>query len=263
MRTGLLEFSNVTIAYDQHRVVQDMSFTVEKGEILAIVGESGSGKSTILKSIFGLLGDHGQICQGQICFREMNLADLPKEKRRQLYGQEIAMVFQNSENSFHPFYTIEENLYLFVRAHQRPEKREIRKKALDLLELMNITEGERFLKSYPFELSGGMNQKAGIMMAMILEPKLILCDEPTSSLDAVARKQVLDILSTCRKMKQWGMIVVSHDLVAVERIADKILVIHQGRLVEYGDKEKILAEPQHEFTKKMVKARIRLKEEQS
>lgn len=263
MEMGLLEFSKVDIAYGQHCVVHDMSFTVQKGQILAIVGESGSGKSTILKAILGLLGKQGQICHGTICFRDMNLADLQKEKRRQLCGQEIAMIFQNSENSFHPYYTIEDNLYLYVRAHQHLEKRQVRKKAQELLQLMNVTEGERFLKSYPFELSGGMNQRAGIMMAMILEPQLILCDEPTSSLDAVAKKQVLDILLRCRKMYQGAMIVVSHDMAAVEKIADKILVIHRGRMVEYGDKEKILSAPQHEYTKKLVEARIYLKERKS
>lgn len=259
MENPILEYRHVSVAYQKKIAVNDISFTLRPGEILAIAGESGSGKSTILKAVFGLLSTQGQIIAGDILYHGQSLLKNDQEVNRALFGKEIAMVFQNSEASLHPFYTVEKNLFLIVREHQKLDKEKIRKKALELLTMMNIQDGMRVLKSYPHELSGGIVQRVGMMLAMIMEPQILICDEPTSALDAIAQKQVIDALLLFQKKSHCAILMVSHNMALIHRVASLIAVIHKGKIIEMGSKENIFNHPQHDYTKKLIETTKRIR----
>lgn len=258
MKENILEYKNVDVCYNYQRAVSDISFSLKKGEILGIVGESGSGKSTLIKAAMRLLGNQGKVTKGDILYHNESLLKLDKEKFRQLCGNNIAMIFQDCEASLNPVYTIEESLCQFVLEHVSLSKDEIKKKALKILEIMNIENGERLLKSYPFELSGGMNQRVGIMMAMILKPDLLFCDEPTSALDVLVQKQVIDEMLKMKDLYQSAFVIVSHNIGLIKRMADKVVVIHEGKIVEYGKMEDVIDHPQHDYTKKLLNSVIYL-----
>lgn len=252
MKQPLLDIQHVEIGYQAKTVVHDITLQVSPGEILGIVGESGSGKSTFIKSIIGLLGRDGIVTNGSISYKGMDLLHQKEKQLRKLRGAEMGMIFQNTAASLCPVRTIEKQLYEMVLAHESVSHAKIKKRALDLFDKMNLKDGERILKSYPFELSGGMNQRVGIMMAMILKPNLLLADEPTSSLDVTIQAQVVREMMKMRDLFGTAIIIVTHNIGLVKFMADRIAVMYQGRLVEYGTKEEIFSNPQDPYTKKLI-----------
>lgn len=255
----ILEYRNVSIAYGKKTVVKDISFTLKSGKVLAIVGESGSGKSTIINAIYSVLTHCENIVHGDIFYQGTSLLKNSPEVNRQFYGKEIAMVFQNSEASLHPYYTIEKNLNMIVKNHGILDKEKVRYQALQILKSMNVQDGMRILKSYPFELSGGLNQRVGLMMAMIMTPRILICDEPTSALDAVAQKQVVEALRSFQKQEQCAILMVSHNMAVVMEMADDIAVIRDGKIIEYGTKEQIMISPQHDYTKELLQTGMKMR----
>lgn len=258
MDKHLLEVKNIDICYDDTLAVQNVSFSMKEGEILGIVGESGSGKSTLIKAAMGLLGEEAQITQGEILYKGKNILEASARELRRMHGPQMGMIFQNTGTSLCPIRTIEEQLYESVRQHEKIDKKEIRERALDLFKKMRFQDGMRVLKSYPFELSGGMNQRVGIMMAMILNPRLLFADEPTSALDVTVQAQVVKEMMQMRETYGTGIAIVTHNIGVVERMADFIAVMHKGRLVEYGRKEDVIYHPQEEYTQKLIRAVLRL-----
>lgn len=255
----LLEYQQVDINYGTRKVVQDFSLSIQPGEILGIVGESGSGKSTVIRAAMGLLGDGGTVSGGQICYQGMDLANIGREQMRQLRGAQMGMIFQNAGVSLCPIRTIEEQLYEAVLQHENIPKQEIRERALKLFEQLRFTNGKEILKSYPFEFSGGMNQRVGIVLAMVLRPRLLLADEPTSALDVTAQAQVIKEMMRLRELYGTGIVIVTHNISVVNYMADHVAVMHQGKLIEYGTKDDILNHPQEEYTKKLIGSVLRLK----
>lgn len=258
MKQPLLDINNVEISYSGKSVVHDLSFQVQPGEILGIVGESGSGKSTVLKAAMGLLGKNGMVTKGEILYKGIHVTNAKEEDLRKLRGPEMGMIFQNTSASLCPVRKIDDQLYETVSQHKKVSRREVRDRALMLLEKMKLTEGERVLKSYPFELSGGMNQRVGIMMAMILNPDLLLADEPTSALDVTVQAQVIKEMVKMRELFGTGIVIVTHNIGVVEYMADKVAVMYQGKLVEYGTKEEVIYHPQQAYTKKLIGAVLHL-----
>ena len=189
---NLLEYRRVDIQYGERRIIQDFSLQMKPGEILGIVGESGSGKSTVIRAAMGLLGE--------ILYRGTDMRKNSGEQLRQLRGSELGMIFQNAGASLCPIRTIEEQLYEAVLQHEAVSKEEIRDRALNLFEQLRFTNGEQILKSYPFEFSGGMNQRVGIVLAMVLRPRLLLADEPTSALDVTVQAQVIKEMMKLREL---------------------------------------------------------------
>ena len=187
MTKPLLEISNLEVCYFGKPVVRDLSLKIEPGEILGIVGESGSGKSTVIRAAMGLLKKGGTVTKGEISYKGQNITQAGEEELRKIRGPEMGMVFQNAGASLCPVRTIEKQLYETVLEHEKISRREIKERALEIFKNMGFSRGEEILKSYPFQLSGGMNQRVGIMMAMILKPDLLLADEPTSALDVTVR----------------------------------------------------------------------------
>ena len=263
MMSNILEYRNVDIHYGKKQVIENVSLAMKPGEILGIVGESGSGKSTLIRAAMGLLGEGGTVTQGQILYQGTNttidMTQIHGEEMRRLRGAEIAMIFQNAGASLCPIRTIEEQLYEAVLEHESISKGEIRDRALELFEQLRFTNGEQILKSYPFEFSGGMNQRVGIVLAMVLRPRLLLADEPTSALDVTVQLQVLKKKKKLRDMYGTSIVLVTHNIGVVNYLADHVAVMHQGKLVEYGTKEDVLNHPQDAYTKKLIGSVLHLK----
>ena len=253
---SLLRVEHVTISYNGKPMVEDVSFEVKQGEILGIVGESGSGKSTIIKAIMGLLGEEGLVTRGDIWYKGENLTDMSEKKLRKLLGTEIGMVFQDCKAALCPVRTIGAQIYEAVSEHEKISKKEVRKRAGEIMKKIGLDDSDRVLDSYPFELSGGMNQRVGICTAMILHPNLLLADEPTSALDVTVQKQVAEELLFMRKTYNTAMI---HNIGVVRMMADRILVLQNGQAREYGETEAVLDHPKDPYTKKLMSSVLHLK----
>lgn len=255
----LLSFNSVDICFDDKLVVHDVSFFLQPGEILGIVGESGSGKSTIIKAAMGLLGSNGRVSRGEIFFKGENIIDLPESSMRQIRGAQLGMIFQDSVASLCPIRTVGSQIYECLTAHEKISRQEAKEKALDLFHKLGFKEGERVWSSYPFELSGGMNQRVGIVMAMLLNPSVLLADEPTSALDVFVQKQVVLEMLGLRDLFGTAIILVTHDLGVISAMADNILVLQNGNIMEYGRASDVLNSPKNEYTKMLLSAVPRLR----
>lgn len=256
---ALLEYDSVEISFGGIPVVHNVSFSLRPGEVLGLVGESGSGKTTLIKAAMGLLGSGGLVTKGDIWFQGKNLPDLPEREMRKLRGAKIGMIFQDAGASLCPIRTVGEQIFESMSAHGKISKAEAREKALTLFDKLRFPDPERIWKSYPFELSGGMNQRVGIAIAMVMGPAVLLADEPTSALDVSAQKQVVLEMLELRELFQTAIVLVSHDIGVVSAMADRILVLKDGHAMEYGDARQILSNPQNDYTKKLLAAVPRLR----
>ncbi len=258
-REPLLRAERLTLCYGRIPAVQDVTFQVREGEILGIVGESGSGKSTLIRGIAGLLGPSGRIGGGGLWYRGESLIQTSPKQRRALLGGEIGMVFQDCRATLCPVRTIGAQAYEAMRARRRIRKKEAFEKAGELMARMGLEDPKRILRSYPFQLSGGMNQRVGIAMAMMQTPGLLLADEPTSALDVTVQQQVMEELLLMRDTYHTAILLVSHNLRLMERVADTVLILKDGRVREYGEKDKVLRNPQDPYTRELFNSVIRLK----
>ena len=250
----LLAVRNLTVSYGEKQAVRGVNFCLHRGEILVLAGESGSGKSTILRAVMGIL-DAG-FCAGEILWEGTDVLQLAKDARRKLAGEEIAMVFQNAGASFCPVRTIGSQLYESVCAHRAWSYAEFRERAEALMVQMQLP--RMVLDEYPFRLSGGMAQRAGIAAAMLLQPKLILADEPTSALDALTQVRVTKELMALRRRTGVAMLLVTHHMGLAYYMADRILVLRRGEMVEHGAREDIFRHPKEAYTKELIAAVPRL-----
>ena len=255
----IIRYEHVDITYNGFKAVKDVSFTVDEGEILGIVGESGSGKSTLIKAAMGLLGPAGLVTRGDIWYKGMNLPDLSPSEIRKINGPELGMIFQSAGSSFCPIRTVGAQLYESMRAHESISKEAFRSRAVELLQKIGFENGDRILESYPFELSGGMQQRVGIASAMLLKPSVLLADEPTSALDVSVQKQVVEEMLLVRKTFGTAIILVTHNIGVIGAMADKVLVMKNGEMVEYGETRQVLDDPKEEYTRTLMSAVPRLR----
>ena len=255
----ILRYDHVDITYNGFRAIKDVSFTVDEGEILGIVGESGSGKSTLIKAAMGLLGDLGMVTRGDIWYKGKNLPDLSAAELRKLNGPELGMIFQSAGSSFCPIRTVGAQLYESMSEHGPISREEFRARAVELLRKIGFENGQRILDSYPFELSGGMQQRVGIAAAMLLNPSVLLADEPTSSLDVSVQKQVVEEMLLVRKTFGTAIVLVTHNIGVIGAMADRVLVMRNGETVEYGETEQVLNHPREAYTRTLMAAVPRLK----
>lgn len=256
---SILRYENVDISYNGNTVVKNINFKLAEGEILGIVGESGSGKSTVLKAAMNLLGKGGLVTRGDIWFKGMDIPDLPDKQMRKINGPEIGMIFQNSGSAFCPIRTVGDQLYEAMCAHERISKAEFKNKATELFEKIGFNDVQRILKSYPFELSGGMQQRVGVAAAMLMKPKVLLADEPTSALDVSIQRLVIDEMLKVRELFGTSMIIVSHNIGVIGAMADNVVVMKDGQMIEYGKKDDVINYPKEEYTKKLMSAVPKLK----
>ena len=257
----LLDYQHVEISFGGNPVVHDVTFQLHPGEILGLVGESGAGKSTIIKAAMGLLGSSGMVTRGDIWFEGKNLPDLSDREMRLICGDKIGMIFQDCGASLSPIRTIGEQIVESMAAHRKVDAAEAKRTAMELFEKLSFKDGERVWNSYPFELSGGMNQRAGIAIAMLMNPSVIMADEPTSALDVAVQRQVVDEMMHVREMFGTAIIIVTHDIGVVSAMADSILVLQNGHVMEYGNAKDVLERPQNDYTRKLLSAVPRLRRE--
>ena len=250
----LLSYRAVEISYNGIPAVRDVSFTLQPGEILGIVGESGSGKSSLIRAALGILGQGGLVTRGEIRYRDRNLPELTEKELRKIRGAGIGMIFQDAASALCPVRTIGSQIFESLSAHRRITRQESDTEALELFTRLGFREGERILASYPFELSGGMNQRVGIAMAMLLKPEILLADEPTSALDVSVQRQAVEELLLLRELYGTAMVLVTHNLGVVRAMADTVLILKAGETVEYGPALQVLEDPREEYTKELLDA---------
>ena len=250
----LLPYQSGDICLNGETLIRDVSFALHPGEILCIAGESGSGKSSLLKAALGLLGNEGRVTKGDIWFQGLDLPDLKEREFRPIRGAKIGMIFQDPAASFCPIRTIGSQIFESLRAHRKVSRPEARQEALELFHKMGFSDGERIWNSYPFELSGGMNQRVAIASAMLMKPLVLLADEPTSALDAGIQKQVATELIRLREMFGTAILFVTHDMGVVSAMADTLLVLKDGEMMEYGSAKQILHRPQNPYTRELLAA---------
>lgn len=254
----LAEAKNLCVCYGQSKVVHDVSFQLAEGEIMAIVGESGSGKSTILKAMLQVPGFGVGVSGGNIFFEQRDLLHISPSERSKMRGNKIGAIFQNPGAALNPIRKIGIQFMETLKSHGRVNKREARERILSVFHCLNLRNGERILECYPYQLSGGMNQRVSIALAMLLKPKLLLADEPTSALDVTTQAQVVDELLRLRKEFGTSIIIVTHNIGVAARIADKIAIMYQGHLVDYGPAKEVLKNPKDEYSRRLLHAIPRL-----
>lgn len=240
---------------EEKQLVKNVSFLVGQGECLGILGESGSGKSMTVKAILGLLDRNFRI-SGQALFEGKDLLMECKESLRRVRGNQISMILQNPMTCFDPLFRIESQMRETFEVHTDWDRETIRKNSLKILERMKIQEPEEVLKKYPHQLSGGMLQRIMIGIAMLLQPKLLIADEPTTAIDSVTQYEVLEEFLRIRQEVGTAMIFISHDLGAISKVADRILVMNQGKIVDQGNFSHILHDASDEYTRLLVEKRM-------
>lgn len=246
-KSDCIVFDDVTISYGAEEAVRNVSFSVSNGEVFAIVGESGSGKSTLVRAAFGMLKQ--ATITGEIRLNGIDVATLRDGDWRQLRGTKISMIFQNPSAYLNPYRTVENHFKDLFRAHG--ESYEV-SRVINMLQLVHLTDGERILHSYPFQLSGGMQQRLAIALSLILKPSIVFADEPTSALDMLVQASVLDLLKEVTQALGATVVIVTHNIKAAGRIANSIGVMHKGQLVEVGATEDIMNHPKDEYTRVLL-----------
>lgn len=251
----LLEVNNLDISYGDKLTVAGANLELDRGEILSIVGESGSGKTTVIRAIMGCLPGAGHVSGGSIMFDGKNILANSHEDWRQMYGKEMSMIFQDSGNMINPIRRIGEQFIDYIQTHA-PEKSksQANEMAIGMLTNVHLPNTENIMNCYPFELSGGMRQRVGIAMAMIFSPKLLLADEPTSALDVTTQAQIIRQIVDVRNEYNAAVIIVTHNLGVASYVSNKIMVMQGGKVVESGRREDIIGNPQHEYTKQLLRA---------
>ena len=254
MSEKILEYDSVEVSFGGKPVVTNVSFSLKAGEILGLVGESGSGKSTLIKAAMGLLGPNGMVTRGDIFYKGQNILDISEREKRNIRGAQIGMIFQDAGASLCPIRTIGEQIYESMRAHKKVTRKEAKDYTMKLFEKLNFKDSGRVWDSYPFELSGGMNQRAGIAIAMLMNPPILFADEPTSALDVTVQKQVVTEMIHLRELFGTAIVIVTHDIGVVRAMADTILVLKDGKTVEYGTAKDVLNHPQNAYTQQLLSA---------
>jgi peptide/nickel transport system ATP-binding protein len=241
------------------RAVDGVSFDLDAGEVLAIVGESGSGKSVTAQTIIGLTRAPNALIEGSACLDGRELLAADGAELRRVRGARIAMVFQDPMTSFNPIYRIGRQIVEAVRAHRGGvDDREARRLAVEMLEAVEIPDPGRRVDSYPHELSGGQRQRAMIAMALALEPEILIADEPTTALDVTVQAQILELLRKLNRERNLATLLITHDLGVVAEIADRVLVMHEGRVVERGSLDEVFYSPREAYTRRLLGAVLRL-----
>lgn len=262
----LLEISGLTTEFktDQGivKAVRGVDYHLEKGEILGIVGESGSGKSQGMLSLMGLLAGNGKVTSGKMIFDGKDISPVnyqtKKEKKeyekmmKDIRGNEISMIFQDPMSYLNPIVTIEKQMTEGILSHTKCTKKEARARAIELMKMVGIPAAESRLKSYPFEFSGGMRQRIIIAIALACNPKLLICDEPTTALDVTVQAQILDLIKDLTKKMDTGVIMITHDLGVVASLCDRISIMYGGNIMEEGTVNEIFYEPKHPYTKGLL-----------
>ena len=260
MKKTLLKVENISVFLEKNNkkryLVKNISFELKEGECLGVLGESGSGKSLTCKSIMGLLDKKTFSTEGKAIYNEKNLLTAKKEDLRKLRGKEIAMILQNPMTCFDPLYTIGYQITETFTEHTTFSIQEIKKKSIKILEKMQLKNPEDILSKFPHQLSGGMLQRIMIGLALAMNPKFIIADEPTTAIDAVTQFEIIKEFQKIKENSKVGIIFISHDLGVISEIADYVIVMNKGKIVSQGKKDKIFSQTNDEFTKMLIEKKL-------
>jgi ABC-type dipeptide/oligopeptide/nickel transport system ATPase component len=247
---------------DPVKAVDGISFAMTEGETLAVVGESGSGKSVTALALTRLLAaPPARYVSGRILFEGRNMLDLPGDDLRQVRGKQIAYIFQEPSSSLNPVFTIGYQIREAIELH-RPEVRDVEAEIVHALDTVGIRDPRGRLNDYPHQLSGGMQQRVMIAMALACQPKLLVADEPTTALDVTIQKQIMDLLKELKRSSQMSILLITHNFGLVSDFADRVVVMFRGRIVEAGLTQEVLKNPQHPYTQALIKCVPRLGQKQ-
>ena len=230
------------------RAVDGVDFDLERGKVLGIVGESGSGKSVTAMTLLGLTRDKNTRFEGEVLYRDQELLALPESRLRAVRGNEIAMIFQDPMTSLNPVYTVGDQIVEAITTHEQASKGDAKRRAVELLRQVGIPNAQTRVDDYPHQFSGGMRQRAMIAMALSCNPDILIADEPTTALDVTIQAQILELLDRLRADFDSAVILITHDLGVVAEVADDIVVMYAGRIVERGAKRQVFYDPQHPYT---------------
>ena len=248
----LLEVKNLCVNFGTYggevKAVRGVTFDLHKGETLAIVGESGSGKSVACKTIMRILSSNGSIKDGQILFDGKDLTKISEKDMEKVRGKDIAMIFQDPMTSLNPTMTIGKQIMEPIIKHQGFSKEDARKRAIELIELVGISDAEKRFKQYPHQFSGGMRQRIVIAISLACNPKVLIADEPTTALDVTIQAQILELIKDLQEKTGVAVIFITHDLGVVANMADRVAVMYAGKIIEYGTSDDIFYDPKHPYT---------------
>lgn len=258
----MLEVRDLTVSFRSNGgkvpAVRSVSLVLEKGETLAIVGESGSGKSVTAMALTRLLPEPPAIYEaGDILFEGKSILQMNERQLRALRGNRIAYIFQEPATSLNPVFSIYEQIAEAIRLH-RPDVKEVRKEVVNWLDQVGIVDAAGRLKDYPFQLSGGMQQRVMIAMALCCRPAILVADEPTTALDVTIQRQILDLFRDLKRKYRMSILLITHNFGIIRGLADKVAVMFRGRVVEFGDAESVLRAPQHPYTQALIECIPRL-----
>ena len=247
----LLDVRGLTVRFPTSdgvvQAVSDVTFSLSRGETLGVVGESGSGKSVSNLAIMGLLNRQRTMIAGEVEFLGRDLLTLPPNELRKIRGKDIAMVFQDPFACLHPMYRVGAQIAEAVSAHSHDGKDKAWERAVELLDHVGIPNAKSRARDYPHQFSGGMRQRAMIAMALVHNPSILICDEPTTALDVTVQAQILELIDEVKKEFNIGVILVTHDLGVIAEVADSVMVMYAGRVMEYGPAAQIFDQPQHPY----------------
>jgi len=264
MNSPLLEIKNLSTDFTTEAgkiaAISDVTFMLNRGETIGIVGESGSGKSVTALSIMRLLAKTATISSGEINFynqenRAINLLSLPEEEMRKYRGNELAMIFQEPMTSLNPVISCGKQVAEALILHKKISKQDARLRTIELFEKVKLPRAEKLFDSYPHQISGGQKQRVMIAMAMSCDPAVLIADEPTTALDVTVQASIIELMHQIQEEKKMGLLFITHDLGVVSEIANRVVVMYNGKIVENGTTENIFNNPQHPYTKALLACR--------
>ena len=251
----MLEIKNLAVQYGNNApTIEHFDLSMKKGEIISVVGESGSGKTTVIRAVLGALPGAGRVTSGDILYHGESLLKNSKSEWRKIRGSKMSMIFQDCGGTLNPIRKIGSQYVEYIRTHENLSKKEAWQKAVTMLTKMRLPDVENIMNSYAYQLSGGMRQRVGIAMAMTFNPELLLADEPTSALDVTTQAQIVRQMMELRDDFGTGIIIVTHNIGVAAYMADQLIVMHHGKVVDRGTREEVLSNPTSDYTKKLLDA---------
>lgn len=247
---ALLEIKNLEISFHDTVLVTGVDISIERGHCTAVIGESGSGKSITASTVGRILPANLRISNGNIFFEGKDISQIPETEMQKLRGQKISYVFQDYQGAFTPFIKVGKQFHETINCHMKMDKDEQKSLILSKIESVGL-DAERIYKSYPFQMSGGQLQRCAIAQAMLMNPDLLIADEPTTALDSVSTSNVLQLMKEIKEAANCGILFISHDLRTVKQYADELIIMYKGHIVERGKTEEVMANPKHIYTKNL------------
>lgn len=251
----MLEIKDLAVQYGkQAPTIEHFNLSMKKGEIISVVGESGSGKTTVIRAVLGALAGAGKVTSGDILFQGKSLLNNSKDEWRKLRGTKMSMIFQDCGGTLNPIRKIGSQYVEYICTHRKMSKDEAWKLGVSMIQKMRLPDAENIMKSYPHQLSGGMRQRVGIAMAMTFNPELLLADEPTSALDVTTQAQIVRQMMELRDSFGTSIIIVTHNLGVAAYMADQLIVMKNGKVVDQGTRDEVMSHPTNDYTKKLLEA---------